>query len=64
MDADAAKGAAKQLVNGKMNGLGYGTWLKEHRLPIGGGEPHVVSLGLEVDAVRDCVFADPEFKPR
>ena len=64
MDADAAKGAAKQLVNGKMNGLGYGTWLKEHRLPIGGGEPHVVALGLEVDAFRERVFADPEFKPR
>ena len=68
MDADAAKDAAKRLVNGKMNGLGYGTWLKECGLPeSSAGDAVVVTLGNEVDAVdaiRDRVFNDPEFKPR
>ena len=65
MDADAAKDAAKRLVNGKMNGLGYGTWLKECGLPeSSAGDAGVVTLGNEVDAVRDRVFNDPEFKPR
>ena len=65
MDADAAKGAAKRLVNGKMNGLGYGTWLKECGLPeSSAGDLGVVTLGNEVAAFRERVFADPEFKPR